>query len=322
MASAAASSNYAASAAASSNYISTNASNDNKVPKFSDYRSRVMLGDLPQDFLRVQFTQTQIYDPMGYGMRQGYSPIPPQQIQQNPNFLGYFTLTIAEAKLVKNSGLLGLIKMDPYVSFRVGHVSYDTPIATGGGKNPQWKASYRINLFKGMDRINLEVYDQRNFTEDIFIGECEIMIPREVMEGETQQHWYPLMGRQANANENQGDILVIMSFMPVRIANQQPPAANSTGTTPVNPDRNANIPTGATASSLPSQSNDTIEQQSTVQHSPSAIPKPPPPPYSPEDVRTIEEMFPSTDRHIIINLLDQHGGNKDIVVNHLLQNIA
>jgi hypothetical protein len=41
MASAAASSNYAASAAASSNYISTNASNDNKVPKFSDYRSRV-----------------------------------------------------------------------------------------------------------------------------------------------------------------------------------------------------------------------------------------------------------------------------------------
>jgi hypothetical protein len=33
------------------------------------------------------------------------------------------------------------------------------------------------------------------------------------MEGETRQHWYPLMGRQANAQENQGDILVIMSFM-------------------------------------------------------------------------------------------------------------
>jgi hypothetical protein len=33
------------------------------------------------------------------------------------------------------------------------------------------------------------------------------------MEGETCQHWYPLMGRQANATENQGDILVIMSFM-------------------------------------------------------------------------------------------------------------
>jgi hypothetical protein len=33
------------------------------------------------------------------------------------------------------------------------------------------------------------------------------------MEGETRQHWYPLMGRNANANENQGDILIIMSFV-------------------------------------------------------------------------------------------------------------
>jgi hypothetical protein len=55
-----------------------------------------MLGDLPQDFLRIQFVQAQIYDPTGYGMRPGYSPMPQQQIQQNPNFLGYFTLTIAE----------------------------------------------------------------------------------------------------------------------------------------------------------------------------------------------------------------------------------
>jgi hypothetical protein len=49
-----------------------------------------MLGDLPQDFLRIQLAQAQLYDPTGYGMRQGY----PQQ--QNPNFLGFLTLTIAE----------------------------------------------------------------------------------------------------------------------------------------------------------------------------------------------------------------------------------
>jgi hypothetical protein len=39
------------------------------------------------------------------------------------------------------------------------------------------------------------------------------VIPREVMEGETRQQWYPLMGRQANAQENQGDILIVMSFV-------------------------------------------------------------------------------------------------------------
>jgi hypothetical protein len=319
MASAAASSNYAASTAASSNYTTINSFHDDKTPKFSEYRSRVMLGDLPQDFLRVRFVQAQTYDPTAYGVRPGYPGIPQQQMQQNPNFLGYLTLTIAEAKLVKSSGLLGLIKMDPYVSFRIGHVSYDTPTAAGGGKNPQWKASYRINLFKGMDRINLEVYDQRNFTEDTFIGECEILIPREVMEGETHQHWYSLMGRQVPAPENQGDILIIMSFLPVRAMNQ-PAVANSTAIPTVNPDGNVNLATSATASSSPFQS--TEQQEPVPQHSPSAIPKPPPPPYSPEDVRTIQEMFPTTDRRIIIDLLDQHGGNKDLVVNHLLQNIA
>jgi hypothetical protein len=104
----------------------------------------------------------------------------------------------------------------------------------------------------------------------------------------------------------------------MRAANQQS-AASPTGTPVVNSDGNAND----AASSVPSQSTNMTEyQEPALQHTPSAIPKPPPPPYSFEDVRTIEEMFPTTDRRIIIDLLDKHGGNKDLVVNHLLQNIA
>ena len=49
--------------------------------------------------------------------------------------------------------------------------------------------------------------------EDSFIGECDVTIPEEVINGETLQHWHPLVGRDANATENQGDILVIMSLM-------------------------------------------------------------------------------------------------------------
>ena len=41
--------------------------------------------------------------------------------------------------------------------------------------------------------------------------------------------------------------------------------------------------------------------------------------YSTDDVRTIGEMFPSIDRQIIVDLLDRHAGNKDSVVNDLLQ---
>ena len=90
------------------------------VPKFSEYRSRVshhdaltiqsheflvqvMLGDLPTDFLRIQFPQSAaMYDAQGFGMRPGHPPMGQQQQQhyQNPNFLGYFTLTIAEVRVV------------------------------------------------------------------------------------------------------------------------------------------------------------------------------------------------------------------------------
>ena len=84
-------------------------------------------------------------------------------------------------------------------------------------------------------------------------------------------------------------------------------------------------PTSVTDAAASSQPNSRSEQQPTpppLQHSPSAIPKPPPPPYSQEDIRTIQEMFPTTDRRLIIDLLDQHGGNIDLVVNQLLQNMA
>jgi len=47
------------------------------------------------------------------------------------------------------------------------------------------------------------------------------VIPPEVLEGETRQHWYPLLGRNANANQNQGDILIVMSFLVNRFCKQR-----------------------------------------------------------------------------------------------------
>jgi hypothetical protein len=45
-----------------------------------------MLGELPTDFLRIQLIEPQIYDPF----------LSEQENYQNQNFLGHFTLTIAE----------------------------------------------------------------------------------------------------------------------------------------------------------------------------------------------------------------------------------
>jgi len=67
---------------------------------------------------------------------------------------------------------------------------------------------------------------------------------------------------------------------------------------------NASFPSSPTISSSSSPSNSIAESQ---------------PIYSSDDIQTIKEMFPTIDRQIIIDLLDKHRGNKDLVVNHLLQ---
>jgi hypothetical protein len=67
---------------------------------------------------------------------------------------------------------------------------------------------------------------------------------------------------------------------------------------------NSSYPSSPTVSSSSSPSNSMAES---------------PPTYSSADVQTIKEMFPTIDQQVIIDLLDRHKGNKDLVVNHLLQ---
>jgi len=240
-----------------------------------------MLGDLPTDFLRIEFFDSSTHLP-----------------HPHPDFIGYLTLTIAEARLIKNSGPLGLLRMDPYVRFQMGHLIHETPTASGGGKNPQWKMSYRINLYKGMNRMLFEIYDQRSFTEDSFIGECNVVIPEEVVNGETSQHWYSLMGRDENLTENQGEILIIMSL--TRDFRDDQPILD-------NPNFTNDVPRSSSSLSSSSTSHSNSQSEPTT------------PTYSLDDIRTIEEMFPTVDRQLIVTLLDKHAGNKDLTVNELLQ---
>ena len=62
--------------------------------------------------------------------------------------------------------------------------------------------------------------------------------------------------------------------------------------------------------SSPTDSSSTSPSNSIAETSPS---------YSGEDIQTIQEMFPTIDRQLIIDLMEQHRGNKDLVVNQLLQ---
>lgn len=70
---------------------------------------------------------------------------------------------------------------------------------------------------------------------------------------------------------------------------------------------NPSFSSSPTMSSLSSQSNSIAESS---------------PSYLPEDITAIQEMFPAVDRQSIVDLMDKYAGNKDIVVNYLLQSSA
>lgn len=123
-----------------------------------DWRQEVLIGDLPDDFLRIapserqrqiaadeqaafallqhQQQQYSVAPGMpGMVMQGGTVPMTMPFVQSNPNLRGRLDITVVEARLVKN---YGVTRMDPYVRLRVGHHIYETKTSYNGARNPKW----------------------------------------------------------------------------------------------------------------------------------------------------------------------------------------
>ncbi|XP_050302998.1 toll-interacting protein-like [Anthonomus grandis grandis] len=256
-----------------------------------DRRNRVLLGPLPDDFLRINISpqeqqeaadrQTALALQQQYTVGMGHVPNP----------AGRLSITIVQAKLAKN---YGMTRMDPYCRIRVGHNIYETPTDSNGGKNPRWNKVIYCLIPQGINTMNIEIFDERSFTMDELIAWTQISIPQKVLAGETHEDWYALSGKQGEGVE--GMINLVLSYnasgyqpasYPVMIV----PRVDSTGVKPLQ-----------------------------VYAAPPHAGEPQPSPQTNQaGLVLIEEMFPNIDKEVVKTVFEANRGNKDKTIHSLLQ---
>ncbi|XP_049878503.1 toll-interacting protein-like [Pectinophora gossypiella] len=266
-------------------------------------RRRVLLGPLPAGFLRTDGTNDTLdadyQAALALQQQLCGATMPPA----GPPLTARLSITIAQAKLVKN---YGLTRMDPYVRLRVGHCIYETHTDPSGGKTPRWNKVIHCLLPPGVNSIYLEIFDECSFTMDELIAWAHITIPPAVLNGETHEDWYPLNGKQGDGMEGMINLVLSYSVGPAAVTTFPPVlVVPSTGmgfaAMPMYP--------APAQPQLPQQQPQQVPQHVAQQ----------PQPITEEQLQQIEEMFPSIDKEVIKSVLEANRGNKDATINSLLQ---
>lgn len=271
--------------------------------KNAERRKRVFLGQLPSDFLRITETSQQQQEAAD---QQTALALQQQLVgmQYNQRNAGRLSITVAQAKLVKN---YGMTRMDPYVRLRVGHSVYETTTDPSGGKNPRWNKVVQCLLPQGVNTIHVEIFDECSFTMDELIAWAHITIPPAVMSGETHEDWFPLNGKQGEGKE--GMLNLVLSYSNVPLPNVHPYGMYS----PVPPV--VMVPNASRGPAL-------LE---SMAYTPVSVYTAPPvpcvvePQLSEQDLKQIQEMFPNMDKEVIKSVFEANRGNKDGTINCLLQ---
>ncbi|KAB7502469.1 hypothetical protein Anas_09249 [Armadillidium nasatum] len=255
---------------------------------YQPHRTTVLVGDLPDDFLRVPILPASSQEEQD---RAAAIHLQNQIIAQSrqPQVSGRYEISVVNAVLNKN---YGLSRMDPYVRLRIGHHVYETHTAPNGAKNPHWNKTFPIyNLPRGVETLHIEVFDERTLTEDELIAWTHIPIPEGVANGEVIDEWYKLSGKLGEGLE--GVIHIVMSYA-VGYANPAPPVMMLPGYTSTYPQ----VP----IYTLPPQN---FAVQTNY-------------PTPPQGTR-INEMFPNMEAEAIKSVLEASNGNKEAAINSLLQ---
>lgn len=258
-------------------------------------RNRVLLGPLPEDFLRPNISpqeQQEAADRQAaIALQQQYTV----GMAHVPNAVGRLSITIVQAKLAKN---YGMTRMDPYCRVRVGHVIYETPTDPNGGKNPRWNKVIYCLIPQGITTMNIEIFDERSFTMDELIAWTQVTIPQQVLAGqETHEDWYPLSGKQGEGVE--GMINLVLSYNPGG--------------------HFAYPPTYPPIMVVPRADGGGIKPLTVYTAPPESGEPAPVPVMNEQDLKQIEEMFPNIEKEVVKTVYEANRGNKDGTINSLLQ---
>ncbi|KJH42306.1 C2 domain protein [Dictyocaulus viviparus] len=175
----------------------------------AEKRRQVLTGDLPADFLRLIVPRQQVSSPQKSPQQSLYgggSFVP-------PNTRGRISITIADANLVRN---YGIVRMDPYCRLRVGHAVFETQTKLSGGKSPVWNRTVHAYLPNGVESIYIQIFDEKAFSADECVAWAHVMLPLAIFSGETIDDYYPLSGQQGEGKE--GMLHLIISFAPVEVS--------------------------------------------------------------------------------------------------------